>query len=174
MPGFAVPPVTRARPSLMRKQAHRRGSSADASCTATAVRGGGTRPRDDSSAINNDHVGRAGVLAGLCTAFMLVYLPGDVIRVFAGTSSPVGCKPSRGPVPVVGRCLGLARADQQDRAVSDAAATADPVGDHPGIGVPGVVQPGRASLPGRQANVLIAVSFVVNGLIICQAWIWTP
>jgi hypothetical protein len=113
------------------------------------------------------------VLAGLWTALMLIYLLGDVLRVFAGDYEPgrmKGQPVGQGmwlvaagvmlvPITMIVLCLLLPYPAIRWANVAVSAF---------------LVVFNLVGLPykGLYDNVLIAVSFAVNGLIIWQAWRW--
>lgn len=113
------------------------------------------------------------VLAGLWTALMLIYLLGDVIRIFAGDfeagriqGEDVGASMwliAAGVmlVPISMIVLSLMLPYPAIRWVSIVASAFLVVFNLVGLPYPGLYD-----------NVLIVVGFVVNGLIIWQAWRW--
>lgn len=114
------------------------------------------------------------VLAGLWTALMLIYLLGDVLRIFAGDIEPgrmQGRAVGQGMwlvaaavmiIPITMIVLSLMLPWPAIRWVTLVAAVFLVVFNLVGLPYPGLYD-----------NVLIVVSFVVNGLIIWQAWGWT-
>ena len=113
------------------------------------------------------------VLAGLWTALMLTYLLGDVIRIFAGDfeagriqGEDVGASmwliaAAVMLVPISMIVLSLMLPYPAIRWVSIVASAFLVVFNLVGLPYPGLYD-----------NVLIVVGFVVNGLIIWQAWRW--
>lgn len=114
------------------------------------------------------------VLAGLWVALMLVYLLGDVLRVFAGDFQPgrlaggVQATPAMWLliavimlVPIAMLVLTLTVADPAIRWVTIVAAVA--VALFNVVGLP---------YPGAYDNFLILVSLVFNALIAWHAWTW--
>ena len=114
------------------------------------------------------------VLAGLWVALMLIYLLGDVLRIFAGDMQPgklaggVEATPTMGLliavimlVPIAMLVLPLTVADPAIRWVTIVAAVA--VALFNVVGLP---------YPGAYDNFLIVVSIVFCGLIVWYAWTW--
>lgn len=113
------------------------------------------------------------ILAGLWTAVMLVYLLGDVLRIFAGdfTAGEIAGKPAgQGTwlliavimlVPIVMIVLSLLVPYPSIRWLSIVAALASIAFNL--VGLP---------YKGMYDNLLIAVSFVPCGLIAWYAWSW--
>lgn len=115
------------------------------------------------------------ILAGLWTALMLVYLLGDVLRIFAGDFEPgkMEGKDVTRPmwmiaalvmlIPIVMIILNLILLFPIIRIVNIAAAI-------------GLVIFNLMGLPykGAYDNFLILVSFLINGLQILYAWRWMP
>lgn len=114
------------------------------------------------------------VLAGLWTALMLIYLLGDVIRIFAGdfeAGQIQGESVGQGMwlaaagvmlVPISMIVLSLMLPHPAIRWVSLVASVFLVIFNLVGLPYPGLYD-----------NVLIVVGFSVNGLIIWQAWRWT-
>lgn len=113
--------------------------------------------------------------AGLWTALMLIYLLGDVLRIFAGDYEPgkmQGKEVTRSMwmiaavvmlIPITMIILNLTLIFSVIRIINIAAAI-------------GLVIFNLMGLPykGAYDNFLIAVSFLVNGLQIFYAWRWIP
>ena len=113
------------------------------------------------------------ILAGLWTALMLIYLLGDVLRIFAGDFEPGRMQGQAAGqwmwlvaaavmlVPIAMIVLSLMLPYPAIRWVSLATSAF-------------LVLFNLVGLPykGLYDNALIAVSFIVNGLIIWQAWRW--
>ncbi len=113
------------------------------------------------------------ILAGLWTALMLIYLLGDVLRVFAGDFEA-----GRMQGQAVGQAMWLVAAAVM--LVPIAMIVLSLMLPHPAIRWVSLVASGflvlfnLVGLPykGLYDNALIVVGFVVNGLIIWQAWQW--
>jgi Family of unknown function (DUF6326) len=113
------------------------------------------------------------ILAGLWIALMLTYLLGDVMRIFAGdfeAGKMQGQQVGQGMwlvaagvmlVPIAMIVLSLMLPFPAIRWVALAASAFLVLFNLVGLPYPGLYD-----------NVLIVVSFVFNGLIIWQAWIW--
>ena len=114
------------------------------------------------------------VLAGLWVALMLVYLLGDVLRIFAGDFAPgklaggVQATPAMWLliavimlVPIVMLVLTLTIADPAIRWVTIVAAVGVALFNIAGL-----------PYPGAYDNLLILVSLVFNALIAWHAWTW--
>ncbi|MDJ0925886.1 MAG: hypothetical protein QNJ77_15150 [Acidimicrobiia bacterium] len=114
------------------------------------------------------------ILAGLWVAVMLVYLLGDVLRIFAGDFTPgeMGGKKAESwmwmvaalfmLIPVALIVLSLTSPYPAIRWINIAAAVFVVVFNIAGL-----------PYPGAYDNFLIAVSFVLNGVTIWYAWTWT-
>lgn len=115
------------------------------------------------------------VLAGLWVALMLVYLLGDVLRIFAGDFQPgklAGGMPATPAmwlliavimlVPIVMLVLTLTMPGPAIRWVTIVAAVAVALFNIAGL-----------PYPGAYDNFLILVSLVFNALIAWHAWTWT-
>ena len=114
------------------------------------------------------------ILAGLWVAMMLTYLLGDVLRIFAGdftTGEIAGKKGSQWVwvlaaavmlIPIIMLVLSLTLVYPAIRWAAMAASGFLVIFNIAGL-----------PYPGTYDNVLIAVSFVFNGLIIYYAWTWT-
>ena len=113
------------------------------------------------------------VLAGLWTALMLIYLLGDVLRIFAGDFEA-----GRMQGQAVGQGMWLVAAAVMMVPISMIVLSL--MLPFPAIRWVSLVASGflvlfnLVGLPykGLYDNVLIVVGFVVNGLIIWQAWQW--
>ncbi len=113
------------------------------------------------------------ILAGLWTALMLVYLLGDVMRIFAGDFVPGTIDGKE-----AGQVVWLLAAGVMLVPITMIALSF--MLPYPAIRWVAVVASGFLVLfnlvglpyPGLYDNVLIGVSFLFNGLIIWQAWRW--
>lgn len=115
------------------------------------------------------------VLAGCWTALMLIYLLGDVLRIFAGDHVPgqLDGRPASSwmwtvaalimLVPIAMIVVSLLLPAAPLRWVTIVVSIALVVFNL--VGLP---------YPGWYDNLLIAVSFVLNALIVWQAWSWQP
>ena len=113
------------------------------------------------------------ILSGLWVALMLTYLLGDVLRIFAGDFEPGEIAGQKaGPwmfvlaalimlIPIVMVVLSLTMGYPAIRWVNLFVAVFLVLFNIVGLPYPGVYD-----------NVLIAVSFVFNGLIVWYAWAW--
>ncbi len=114
------------------------------------------------------------ILSALWVALMLIYLLGDVLRIFAGDMTPGemgGVKATQGMflgaavvmlVPIVMVVLSLTLPYPAIRWVSIVVAVLAVVFNLAGLPYDGMYD-----------NFLIAVGFIFNGLVIWYAWTWT-
>ena len=114
------------------------------------------------------------VLAGCWTALMLVYLLGDVLRIFAGDHVPgqLAGRPAQSwmwlaaglimlvPIAMIVASLLLPAGPLRWATIAISAALI-------------VFNLAGLPYPGLYDNVLIGVSFLLNALIIWQAWAWS-
>ena len=115
------------------------------------------------------------VLAGGWISLMLVYLLGDVLRIFAGDAAPgrIGDKPATSwmwlvaalvmLVPIVMITVSLMAPAEPLRWITVIVSAALVVFNLSGLPYPGLYD-----------NVLIVVGFAFNGLLIWQALAWHP
>lgn len=113
------------------------------------------------------------VLAGCWTALMLVYLLGDVLRLFAGDHVPgeLDGRPAASWMWAVAALIMLVPIAM---IVASLLVPAAPLRWTTMVISVGLVVFNIAGLPykGFYDNLLIAVSFLLNALIVWQAWTW--
>ena len=115
------------------------------------------------------------VLAGLWVALMLVYLLGDVLRIFAGHHVP-GEMAGRPVTPAMWVLAALIMLVPIAMLVVSLMVPAWPLRWVTIAASVALVIFNLVGLPyeGAYDNLLIAVSLVINGLIVWQAWAWEP
>jgi hypothetical protein len=113
------------------------------------------------------------VLAGCWTALMLVYLLGDVLRLFAGDSVPgeLDGRPAAGWMWTVAALIMLLPIAML---VASLLVPVAPLRWTTIVVTVGLALFNIVALPykGFYDNLLIAVSFLINALIAWQAWTW--
>ncbi len=115
------------------------------------------------------------VLAGAWVSLMLIYLLGDVLRIFAGDFTPgsMGGKPVPSSMWTIAAAIMLVPIAM---ILVTLMVPTDPLRWITIIASVGLALFNLAGLPypGLYDNVLIVVGVVVNGILIWQAWVWSP